>query len=259
MAIGSNVLRERLETREVLIGAAVPFFSADLAEWCGLVGFDWLFLDGEHQALGVETCYEMVRAADAVGLATLVRVPKNDPATVLSYAESGVDAVMVPHVLTPPDAARLVSSLRYPPGGVRGALSTSRAAGYGLPQKPAEYFSDTNRHAMAVPLLEDAGAMPLAAEITAVDGVDVVFIGPGDLAMSMGHPGQIDHPEVRDLIDHAVDAISATDTPLGTVAGSAEAAIDAIDRGFRLVLVSLGGLMASATRDLLTTVRNHES
>jgi 2-keto-3-deoxy-L-rhamnonate aldolase RhmA len=259
MNFGINKLRQRLESQEVVVGAAVPFFTPELVEWCGLAGFDWVFLDAEHGPLGVETCYSMVRAADAVDMASIVRVPSNDPATILSYAESRVDGVMVPHVKRATDAEALVDSLRYPPHGSRGALSTSRAAGYGLTQAPAEYFNDERRHAMALPLIEDEAAVPHAGAIADVTGIEAIFIGPGDLAMSMGYPGQPAHPDVTRLIDATVTSTAPLGVALGTTAANAEAALEVVERGFRIVLVSIGALMASATRELLTSLRHRTS
>lgn len=255
MTVTRNLLRERAASGEVLVGVIPPFISEEAVEYFGLLGFDWILLDGEHGPVGVETCYSLVRAADAVGLATVVRVPANEPWLVLSYAESGVDAVLVPHVVDAASAGRLVSSLRYPPGGTRGAMSGSRAANYGLTQTSSHYFSAVEGHAQPMAMIEDVEALNRLEELAAVDGLDSFLIGPGDLAMSMGRPGGFDDPEVRAEVHRAATVLASAGKVVGTVVSSSDSAAAAIEAGVRLVAVGAGGPIASGMRDLIRAIR----
>lgn len=250
-----NLLRERLADPKPLIGAYLSLPSPELVELLGHAGFDWVFFDAEHGGIGLETCYSLVRAADAVGLPTMVRVPVNDPTQVLIYAETGANAVMVPHVQRPEDAQQLVQSLRYWPRGNRGAMAGSRAANYGLTQPAGEYFAADDLGPLAVALLEDKVGCEGVGEIAQVPGLDVFFLGPSDLAMSVGLPAQTDHPTVRALLDGATEQLVAGGRTVGTIVPTPEAAQRAFAMGMRMVLVSVGLLLATQIRRFLDEAR----
>jgi 2-keto-3-deoxy-L-rhamnonate aldolase RhmA len=255
MTVTLNLLRERAAGGEVLVGVVPPFATPETVEFLGLLGFDWILLDGEHGPLGFETCYSLVRAADAVGLATVVRAPANEPWLVLGYAESGADAVLVPHVTTAAEGKRLVDSIRYAPHGSRGAMSGSRAANYGLTQSSADYFGAHESHASPMAMIEDLAALTNLQEIAATPGLDSFLIGPGDLAMSMGKPGAFDDPDVRSEVHRAARVLSSAGKLVGTVVGDPGSAKDAIDAGVRLIAVGAGGIMARSLRTVISEIR----
>jgi 4-hydroxy-2-oxoheptanedioate aldolase len=250
-----NLLRERISTGGVLVGVAPPFITPEVVEFFGLLDMDWILLDGEHGPIGVESCYSLVRAADAVNLATVVRVPANEPWLILTYAESGADAILVPHITDAAAAERLVRATRYAPAGNRGAMSGSRAANYGLTQTAADYFAATDIHALPMAMIEDVDAINNLAQIAAVPGLDTFLIGPGDLAMSMGYPGGFDNPIVRDEVDRAANTLAGAGKIVATVVADADSAARAIEAGVRLIAISAGPLIARATRDVLSTIR----
>src|SRR5437867_3561051 len=99
----------------VAVGAWQTFPSAELVELCGRVGFDFVFLDGEHGGIGPRECLDLVRAADAAGIDSIVRVPRNEAAAILGYLESGVTGIVVPHIKSTEDANRAVEAIKYPP------------------------------------------------------------------------------------------------------------------------------------------------
>jgi len=251
-----NRLRERIDKGGVLVGVAPPFVTPEVVEFFGLLGLDWIFLDGEHGPIGVESCYSLVRAADAVGLATVVRVPANEPWLILSYAESGADAILVPHVTDAAAAERLVHATRYSPAGNRGAMSGSRAANYGLTQTSVDYFAAADRHVLPMAMIEDVKAIDNLDEIAAVPGLDTFLIGPGDLAMSMGFPGGFDNPNVRDEVLRAATILVRAGKAVATVVADTDSAARAIEAGVRLITISAGALIARATRDVVSTIRD---
>lgn len=250
-----NLLRERLATGEALIGVIPPFRSPEAVEFCGLLGFDWILLDGEHGGVGVETCYSLITAADAVGLASVIRVPVNDPAIILAYAETGANGILAPHILSADAATRLVHAVRYWPDGNRGAMSGSRAANYGLSQTSPEYFGAVANQAIPIAMIEDRQALDHLTEITSVSGLDVFFIGPGDLAMSMGMPGQSQDPIVQAEVAKAIRFLSGAGKTVGTLVTSAPAAQGFIANGARLLTVSLGTFIVPSAREFLSAVR----
>ena len=256
MTVTPNLLRERLAAGGVLAGVAPPFVTPEVVEYFGLLGFDWILIDGEHGPVGIESAYSLVRAADAVGIATVVRAPANEPWLVLGYAESGADAVLVPHVVDPVGAEQLVRSIRYAPDGNRGAMSGSRAANYGVTQTAPEYFAATDGHALPMAMIEDVEALDALESIAAVPGLDAFFVGPGDLAMSMGIPGGAAHPSVVAEVHRAAMTLSGTGKVVATIAASPEAAAAAAAAGVRMPCFAVGGIIAGAMRELIAATRS---
>ena len=248
-------LRAALQSGQRLIGVIPAQASADLVETCGLLGFDFVFIDGEHGVLNLETCRDMIRAADAVGLPVLTRVPKNDPAVMLPYLEAGSAGVIVPHVNSPQDARRAVEAVKFWPQGSRGAGSGSRANGYGLRRSATEYFNVANEQTLVIPMVEEPEAIDAIAQIGGVEGIDLVFIGPADLALSLGHPGESNHPEVRAAIGRGFLAARAAGVRVGTVAYSAELASSALQLGAQLIVHSTNLLLAASANEYLTSTR----
>src|SRR5207249_833629 len=111
--------------------------------------------DGEHCGVGVERALEMLRACDSIGAPAIVRVPRNDEATILTYLDVGAQTVLVPHVKDAADARRVVRAVKYGPEGTRGSHGGNRAAGYGLSGATAEILAELNRQTMAIPLIEE--------------------------------------------------------------------------------------------------------
>jgi 2-keto-3-deoxy-L-rhamnonate aldolase RhmA len=248
-----NLLREKLRAGTVLIGANLTFPSPAVVEFCGHLGFDWIFIDGEHGGVGVETCYSLVTAADAVGLASVVRVPSNDASSVLSYAETGAHALIAPHIVSASDAERLVRYTNYRPAGARGFFSTSRAANYGLTQTAREWAEDNASKPLTIAMIEDVEALDALTAMTTVPGLDAFFIGPADLAMSMGVPGGATDPEVQARVRGAAQHLKQLGKLVGTtfIEGGQEAARN----GVRLLAISVGGILAAGARPIVQAMR----
>ena len=250
-----NTTRAKLAAGQAVVGPLLSFNSPELVEFCGHIGFDFVLIDAEHNLLGPEPCQHLVRAAESGGLTPLVRVPRNEPSTILGYLETGAQGVVVPHVRSTADAQAAVRAVKYPPQGQRSAAGASRPANYGLTQSAADYFRAANAETLVIPLIEERAGFEHLEDIGAVPGVDLLFLGDGDLAMDMGYPGLRDHPEVRGVVDDAVRRGLAAGLALGGPAATADGVIDLQRRGFRLTLVPLVGLFGQASRDLLAAAR----
>jgi 4-hydroxy-2-oxoheptanedioate aldolase len=250
-----NRLRERLVEPGPLIGFFAHVQTPDFIEYCGLLGFDWVFIDAEHSGLSAERCQELVRAADVVGLPSAIRLPMNEPALILPYLETGADAVIAPHIDDAAAARRLVQACRFFPNGMRGSSAGSRAANFGLTQTAGEYFGAQSDHAIPIPLLEDRRAFEAVAEIAAVDGIEMLFLGPGDLAMSMGLAGNARHPQVQQHITTALASLVQAGKVVGTTASSPDDVRRLTAAGARLILVGTGGMFATAVRQFLDAAR----
>ncbi|MBI4278190.1 MAG: hypothetical protein HY660_07010, partial [Armatimonadetes bacterium] len=148
-----NRLLKTLRAGHVATGLVIPILSPDVVELCGHVGFDFAFIDCEHGPIGIQGCQDMVRAADAVGITPIVRIPKDTVHEINRYLDLGAQGVIVPHVNTAADAKRAVAEAQFSPRGHRGAASSSRAAGFGLPQDADTYFRDVNKEILVLPLI----------------------------------------------------------------------------------------------------------
>lgn len=246
-----NRLRAYIEEKKPVITAGPGFPSPELIEFLGHLGFEGVFIDAEHGTIGLETVQELVRAADAVGLATLTRVPKNDPAIIMGHLETGAASILVPHINSADDAVAAVQAVKFGPDGIRGAHSGTRAANFGATQDSATYFRESNRETLVAAMIEEVAALDNLAEIVTVQGLDLCIIGPGDLSMSMGLPGQPFHPEVQKRIAQAFSQIRTAGVSVGTLARDGKHARELFAQGYHVAIVSVPGILAGAARQLI--------
>lgn len=239
-----NKLKRMFREKRLAVGASAPFYTPEAVEFLGLLGFDFVFIDGEHGPLSPDLCQAMVRAAELTGIEPVVRVPSGDPWVILSYLEVGALTVQVPHVNSADEAKRVVDAVKYPPVGNRGAGSTTRAAQYGLRLGAADYFAAANEQTLAIPMIEEPAGVENVKEIVRVPGLEALFIGSGDLALTMGFPGQRTHPPVLRAIERVRDAALAAGVPVGGVGGTAAANNELAKQGYRFSLNSGGALFA---------------
>jgi 4-hydroxy-2-oxoheptanedioate aldolase len=251
----ANRIKQSIEAGAAVHGVFLPFPSADMAEFLGHAGFDYLMIDGEHGPFELHACTDIVRASLAAGMVPFVRVRDRQPGTILGYLETGVFGILVPNIDSAEDAAAAVAAARYSPLGRRGAGSATRAAHFGLTQTATEYFSWANREIMVVGLIESELGIKNIDEILAVDGLDAVGLGPGDLAMSLGLPGRPDDPKVRNLIASAEPRVLASRKALLHAANTPEDARAAVERGALLTLATFGPLFGRAVRRHLEILR----
>lgn len=248
----TNRFKESIQAGQPVFGFYLHFPSPELVEFMGHAGFDYVFIDAEHFAFGLETTQALVRAANLMDMTPIARVPKNDPELILGYLETGVLGIIVPHTNTPDDAQAAVQAIKYQPLGHRGAGSSSRAANYGLTQTAPEYFEEANRRTLVIALVEEKEGIVNLPQILTVEGVDAVNIGSGDLAMSLGYPGQANHRQVRPLVEQARVQIKASGKALGATVSTAEAAREALADGALFITLSLGKLLGQTVRGFLS-------
>jgi 4-hydroxy-2-oxoheptanedioate aldolase len=186
-------------------------------ELAGLTGFDAVILDTEH---GTEEGLDHhLRAADAVGLPALVRVPGTDPAPILRALDAGATGVVVAHVCDAAQAEAAVAAAHYPPRGTRGLALTTRAGRHGTANL-SEHLRRAAQQTLVIAQIEDAEAVEQTAAICAVDGVGAVLIGATDLSISLGHPGATGHPAVAGAIAEITKRARANNVPVATVVSS---------------------------------------
>jgi 2-keto-3-deoxy-L-rhamnonate aldolase RhmA len=241
-------LRERLRAGESLIGTMVTLPVPAVAEILADLGFDWLFVDGEHGPLETR---EILAILQAVGdrVACLVRVPGAEEAPIKKALDLGAEGIIVPQVNTAEQAAGVVRFARYAPAGARG-VGLARAHGYGL--RFPEYLETANRRVAVIVQAEHARAVENIESIARVEGIDAVLLGPYDLAASLGKMGRIDDPAVTDAFERVTEACQAAGVPLGYFGVTAEAIRPYLGRGYSLIAAGVDTLfLAGAARRLL--------
>jgi len=206
-----------------------------VAEICAGAGLDWLLIDMEHSPNGLESVLAQLQAVAAAAVTAVVRVPIGDVVTIKQVLDLGAQNILVPMVDTAAQAAELVAAVRYPPRGRRGvgfALARS-----GRWNRVEDYLADADRHVSLFVQVETVEGVRNAAEIAAVDGIDGVFVGPSDLAASMGLLGAQTHPDVVAAVLDAFAAVRASGKPVGVNAFDPDAAQRYLDEGASFVLV----------------------
>ncbi len=211
-------------------------------------------IDAEHGPITPHDAYHMVLAAEVSGTSPLIRVPRNDPSVVLRYMDIGAAGVMVPQMNSPDEARAVVQSVKYHPHGHRG-LAQPRATGFGIGTTLTEYAASANAETLVIVQFENIAALEHVPEIIKVPGVDVLLIGPSDLAQSMGYPGQLGHPEVVKVIDQVCEMCADSNVALGTIAANAESTNRLIDRGFRMIAPSVTGILSQWSRNYLADIK----
>lgn len=242
-------LRDRLRARDPLVGSWVSLGDPAVAEMVASLGFDFVLVDMEHTDATVETVTGMARAVDAADadVPTVVRVPWNDHVIVKRVLDLGVRGVMVPMVGSADEARDLVAATRYPPSGIRG-VAAGRAADYGL--SIDEYMASADATTVTIAQIETEAGLEEVEAIAAVEDLDALFVGPADLSKALGVFGEYDDPTFVDAVDRILSAAHEADTPVATLAASADDIERWIDWGFDFLMagVDAAHVLAGAAR-----------
>ena len=218
-----------------LIGMWVSSGSPLVAEICAGSGLDWLLIDGEHGPNGLESILSQLQSVAGYPITPLVRVPSGDTVLIKQFLDLGVQNMLVPMINTADEAQDVVSAVRYPPRGVRGVGSAlARAARW---NRVDDYLGLADEYVSLFVQIETTDAVANAAEIAAVDGVDGVFVGPSDLAASMGLLGQQEHPDVVAAVEDTIRTIAARGRPVGVNAFNPQMAERYLAAGATFALV----------------------
>lgn len=228
--------------REALAAAGRPLAgmwvcsgSPLIAEICAGSGLDWLLIDMEHSPNGLESVLAQLQAVGAYPVTPVVRVPIGDVVTIKQVLDLGAQNILVPMVSSAAEAEQLVASVRYPPHGCRGVGSAlARSARW---NRVDDYLAHADEHVSLFVQIETAQGAEAATAIASVDGIDGVFVGPSDLAASMGLLGQQTHPDVAASVVRVFDAVRSAGKPVGVNAFDPGAAQAYLDAGAGFVLV----------------------
>jgi 4-hydroxy-2-oxoheptanedioate aldolase len=228
-ALPDNQFRKNLMAKKPQTGIWLDLASAYSAEMAAIAGFDWLLLDAEHGPNDLNSLLAQLQAVAAYPVHVVVRPPSADPITIKRYLDIGVQNLLIPMVDTGEQAASLVSAIHYPPHGIRGVGHIlARASGWGT---QTDYLENADKNISLIVQVETKTGVDNINEITTTDGVDGVFIGPADLAASMGHPGNTGHPEVVATINDCIDRILAASKSPGIISTDESEARVYLERG----------------------------
>ena len=243
MSIRPNRVKQRLAAGQVatiLAGTNDP----DLIDQLGPIGADGIWLEGEHGAVDYADLGNLTRACDLWGMTSVVRVMDNDYATIYRTLDRGAQGIVVPHVNSRAEAHAVVEAAKFAPLGRRG-LFTSRQ-GFGV----SDYFTTPNDQSLLIVLIEDIAAVRNLDEFLSVDHIDVFFVAPNDLATSMGHIGNMAHPDVQRTVDSAIARIVQRGRVAGTLVTSAT--VERYTRlGVRAIMASFFPWLQAGAKDLM--------
>jgi 2-keto-3-deoxy-L-rhamnonate aldolase RhmA len=219
----------------------------------GHAGFDFVVIDNEHGPAGIETTEHLIRAARCAGIVPIVRVSGAIQQEILRTLDVGASGVQVPQVNTVEQARLVASAAKYPPLGSRGVAFGTRAAGYGFFGGNA-HVETSNTQTVVITHIETVEAVASLDGMLAVAGLDVVFIGPTDLSVSMGYPGNPGHPEVQATIADCIRRIAAAGRVPGLMVTTTDEFRKYAELGARYITVNMSNIVAGAMKTLVAGV-----
>ncbi|MDZ7839580.1 MAG: aldolase/citrate lyase family protein [Gammaproteobacteria bacterium] len=246
--MAANPFKAAIQARRPQVGVWSSLCSPVAAEIVAGAGFDWILFDTEHSPVEIAGLPPLLRAAGRGTASAAVRPAWNDPVLLKRILDLGPRTVLIPFIQNADEAAAAVAACRYPPAGSRGVAGSTRATAYG---RDKSYLQTANEQVCVLAQLETPTALGNLESIAAVDGIDGVFIGPSDLAASMGHIGLPDHPAVQAAIKDASVRIAGAGKPAGILATSPEAALGYLDEDFTFVAAGVDTAILARSMDEL--------
>lgn len=243
-----NPVKQLLKENKKVLGAWLQMASPYAAEIFAKAGVDVLMVDMEHAPNDPLTLLEQLRAMGRFDAVPFARAPWNDLVTIKRMLDVGLYGLLIPYVNTKQEAENAVRACKYPPQGMRGIAPSPRAGGFGMNSQ--NYLAHANEEIVVMTAVETGAAVENLDEILEVDGLDGIFIGPMDLATSMGHFCDPSAPEVQQAIRTIEQKVFASGKFLATVAGSFDKAKDLYDKGYSMVVAFAdGGTLGRVARE----------
>ncbi len=227
-----NQLKDILSRGEPIVNSWLSVPSSYLAEGAGHQGFHSVTVDLQHGMIGFETAISMLQAISATPAVPLVRSPSRDPEAVMHLLDAGAYGVICPMISTREQVEELVAACRYPPIGTR-SFGPARGKLYGGP----DYFDAANHEILCVPMIETAEALQNIDEILSTPGIDMIYVGPNDLALDLGEKPNADShdSETSKAIAHILNRAKSAKVPTGIFCSNGEMANRRLCEGFDLV------------------------
>ena len=238
--------------------AALKQGQRQIGCWCALAdpyaievlasaGFDWLVIDGEHGPNDLRSIVAQLQILEDKASHAVVRLPVGEDWMIKQVLDAGAQTLLIPMVESAAQARALVRAMRYPPNGIRGVgAGLGRASRF---SQITDYMETAEAELCLLVQVESKKGVDALDDILAVDGVDGVFVGPYDLSTDLGHPGQLDHPDVEPILEAALKKISASSKASGSLAVSDETRAQYHAWGTQFLAVAVDiTMLASAAR-----------
>ena len=248
---------ERVRTARPTRGTFLNLGSPLVAEVCALSGFDWLLVDLEHGAGGEDALVGQILAGAAHGVPVVARVESSERIRVGHVLDLGALGVMFPRLDTPEEVEGAIRHLWYPPRGDRGVAGYNRARSFGADPRSS---SEVNDSILGIVQIESATALEHVEAIAAIEGVDVLFVGPSDLSTSLGVPGQLESAEFQAALERVAAAARGAAKAAGILAGDPATTAWYHDHGYSFVAVASDSalLRSAAMRAANPETKEHE-
>jgi 2-dehydro-3-deoxyglucarate aldolase/4-hydroxy-2-oxoheptanedioate aldolase len=218
-------------------------------------GFDFVIIDNEHGAFNIETIADLSRTAVYLGLTPIVRIPDLTYPYVAQTLDAGAQGIMVPRISNVQQVKDIVQMMKYPPVGIRGSALIRGYTRF-LSGSVAEVMATCNEETMLIVQIETLGALEAMEEIVATPGVDATFIGPNDLSIALGVPGQMDHPDLNAAIEAMISACRRHNVFPALQMNDLKLAAQWAAKGMRIVSSSSEtGLLMKAGLEVTTTIK----
>ncbi|MDX1283727.1 MAG: aldolase/citrate lyase family protein [Draconibacterium sp.] len=250
-------IKKKLQNGELVIGTMISEVrNPNVVYMLAQCGFELVVVDNEHGTYSFETISDIIAAARGAGIAVVVRIPEITRANILKPLDAGASGLLVPMVNTAEEALEVINHAKYPPEGNRGAALRRPHSLYGK-VKAGEYLEQANNDTFIAVQAETSTSVENIEEIVSVDGVDCVFVGPFDLSISLGIPGQTNHPKEVEAIEKVVEACKKHNKVSGTLMFDKEALKGWIDKGMRFALYSSDiSMIADAASDAINELKS---
>ncbi|MHC4871719.1 MAG: HpcH/HpaI aldolase family protein [Planctomycetota bacterium] len=229
-----SIVRQKLANNEPVFCTKINYKDPDLFEIVGQLGFDCVWICNEHIAFDQSMLTNMVRACRVTGMDAMIRTKPGDYRDIIHPLEYGAKGIMLPRTKDAAEVRQVVSDMKFAPQGKRGMDGVNADSGFGQ-LGMEEYMKFANDNTFLMAQIEDRETVDHIEEIADVEGVDVVFIGPADLSINLGVPGQFDHPEMQKVIDRVLKACEKSGKAAGIPCGDPAKFKDYLDRGFKFI------------------------
>ncbi|MDP6666189.1 MAG: aldolase/citrate lyase family protein [Dehalococcoidia bacterium] len=248
MELRPNRAKQKLANGEI-VTIVSGITHADDIDGVGPHGFDGIWLEGEHGSVDAADLGNLTRACDIWGMTSVARINANDQGLIYRTLDRGAQAIVVPHVNNAAEARNVVEGGKFTPIGKRGMYMSRQGLGV------SDYFDQANDNTMLIVLIEDIIAWENLDEIIAVDNIDVFFVAPSDFASSMGHMGDLQHPDVQEKINDSLSRILAAGRNAGALASNANVA-GYVEMGVRFFMTGTGPWIGAGFNEFVANAQS---
>ncbi len=251
-----NALREKFRQGKPAVGAFFSNMSANIAEMLAVIGLDFIIVDCEHSPMSPDSAEQIYRASQLYNLTTITRIGQNEQQHILKYLDAGTDGVQIPLVNTARDARAVIQSVKYPPVGKRGMAGPRLARHGDIPL--GEFSRQWNEEGLVCIQIETQEAIYNFQEINSIPGIDIIFFGPTDLSMALGHPGETSHPEVIATIETLGEQVIESGKVAGTIVSNLEQYKRFRNQGFLYCCATVAGFLTKGAQSHLAVLADYE-